>query len=390
MIIPKLALRNLLGAGLRTWLNVIVLSFAFVTIVWTQGLLQGMNDQAASAMIETEIGGGQFWHKNYDPYDPLTLQDAHGKLSKEIATRVEQQQATPVLIVQGTSYPNGRIRPVLLKGIDPDQKILALPAHFLRENDTAIPALIGQRMAKSAALKIGDYVTIQWRDVNGTFDATDIVISQIMTTSVQTVDMNQYWVPLKKLQEMTGLIDEATVVTVAPNTLISETSPDWIFRDLDFLLKDIREMIKTKSVSSTIIYFLLLLLAMLAIFDTQVLSIFKRRKEMGTLMALGLTRMKVIQLFTLEGALHGVLAALVGAIYGIPLLSKLAHEGWQLPDSTDGYGFAIGERLYPVYSLGLLVLTTLVVLIVTTIVSYLPTRRIAHLKPTDALRGKLT
>jgi ABC-type lipoprotein release transport system permease subunit len=390
MIIPKLALRNLLGAGLRTWLNVIVLSFAFVTIVWTQGLLQGMNDQAASAMIETEIGGGQFWHKNYDPYDPLTLQDAHGKLSKEIATRVEQQQATPVLIVQGTSYPNGRIRPVLLKGIDPDQKILALPAHFLRENDTAIPALIGQRMAKSAALKIGDYVTIQWRDANGTFDATDIVISQIMTTSVQTVDMNQYWLPLKKLQEMTGLFDEATVVTVAPNTLISETSPDWIFRDLDFLLKDIREMIKTKSVSSTIIYFLLLLLAMLAIFDTQVLSIFKRRKEMGTLMALGLTRMKVIQLFTLEGALHGVLAALVGAIYGIPLLSKLAREGWQLPDSTDGYGFAIGERLYPVYSLGLLVLTTLVVLIVTTIVSYLPTRRIAHLKPTDALRGKLT
>lgn len=390
MIIPKLALRNLLGAGLRTWLNVIVLSFAFVTIVWTQGLLQGMNDQAASAMIETEIGSGQFWHKNYDPYDPLTLQDAHGKLSKEIATRVEQQQATPVLIVQGTSYPNGRIRPVLLKGIDPDQKILALPAHFLRENDTAIPALIGQRMAKSAALKIGDYVTIQWRDVNGTFDATDIVISQIMTTSVQTVDMNQYWLPLKKLQEMTGLFDEATVVTVAPNTLISETSPDWIFRDLDFLLKDIREMIKTKSVSSTIIYFLLLLLAMLAIFDTQVLSIFKRRKEMGTLMALGLTRMKVIQLFTLEGALHGVLAAFVGALYGIPLLSKLAREGWQLPDSTDGYGFAIGERLYPVYSLGLLVLTTLVVLIVTTIVSYLPTRRIAHLKPTDALRGKLT
>jgi len=32
----------------------------------------------------------------------------------------------------------------------------------------------------------------------------------------------------------------------------------------------------------------------------------------------------------------------------------------------------------------------LLVLIVTTIVSYLPTRRIAKLKPTDALRGKMT
>ena len=34
--------------------------------------------------------------------------------------------------------------------------------------------------------------------------------------------------------------------------------------------------------------------------------------------------------------------------------------------------------------------TTALVLVVTTIVSYLPTRRIAPLKPTDALRGRLT
>ena len=41
MISFKLALRNLLGAGLRTWLNVIVLSFSFVVIIWMKGLLDG-------------------------------------------------------------------------------------------------------------------------------------------------------------------------------------------------------------------------------------------------------------------------------------------------------------------------------------------------------------
>jgi hypothetical protein len=45
MIIPKLALRNLLGAGLRTWLNVVVLSLSFVLIIWLQGLYKGMGDQ---------------------------------------------------------------------------------------------------------------------------------------------------------------------------------------------------------------------------------------------------------------------------------------------------------------------------------------------------------
>jgi ABC-type lipoprotein release transport system permease subunit len=149
-------------------------------------------------------------------------------------------------------------------------------------------------------------------------------------------------------------------------------------------------MVESKSVGSSVFYAILLALAMLAIFDTQVLAIFHRRREMGTLMALGFTRGKVIALFTLEGMLNGVLAALVAAVYGIPLLSWVARTGWALPGDTDSYGFAIGERLFPSYSLRLVTGTTLLVLLTTTVVSFLPTRRIARLKPTDALRGRMT
>jgi ABC-type antimicrobial peptide transport system permease subunit len=111
---------------------------------------------------------------------------------------------------------------------------------------------------------------------------------------------------------------------------------------------------------------------------------------MGTLMALGMTRTAIIKLFTLEGALHGILAAIIAAIYGIPLLSYIARVGWKLPEATDTIGFAFGEKLFPIYSTGLVVGTTLLVLLVTTIVSFLPTRKIAKLKPTDALRGKMS
>jgi len=48
------------------------------------------------------------------------------------------------------------------------------------------------------------------------------------------------------------------------------------------------------------------------------------------------------------------------------------------------------ERLFPVFTIGLVAGTTLLVLTVTTIVSFMPVRRIAKLKPTDALRGKFT
>ena len=40
MLIFKLAYRNLVGAGLRTWLNAFVLSLAYVIIIWHSGLEQ--------------------------------------------------------------------------------------------------------------------------------------------------------------------------------------------------------------------------------------------------------------------------------------------------------------------------------------------------------------
>ena len=107
-------------------------------------------------------------------------------------------------------------------------------------------------------------------------------------------------------------------------------------------------------------------------------------------MAMGMTRLKIIQLFTLEGALHGVLAAIVAAAYGIPLLILFSKNGWALPGSMDDFGFAIGERIFPAYSVGLVIGTTVLVLTITTIVSFLPTRKIAKLEPTDAIRGRMS
>ena len=107
-------------------------------------------------------------------------------------------------------------------------------------------------------------------------------------------------------------------------------------------------------------------------------------------MALGMTRSKLIQLFTLEGAMHAVLASVMAAVYGTPLLIYMTSAGYGMPEATDSMGISIGNRIFPVFSVQLIIGTTLLVLIVTTIVSYLPTRRIAKLKPTDALKGKLT
>ncbi len=391
MIAPKLARRNVFGAGLRTWLNVFVLSLSFVLIIFSQGLIQGMNEQAEEAMIDSEVGGGQYWHPAYDPYDPFALPDAHGPVPDSLVPLIQSGKATAVLAAQGTIYPEGRFYTVLIKGIDPKQTVLNIPTGYLDAAEDGIPLLIGTRMARTTGLAKGASVVLQWRDANGTFDARDAVVVEVMATSVQTVDAGQVWVPLDLFREMMGLPGEATFVVLDKSlTGPPAAAGPWTFQSQASFLADLKAMVQAKSVGSSIIYVMLFALAMLAIFDTQVLSVFHRRREIGTLVALGFTRARVIGLFTLEGALHGVLAAILGAIYGIPLLAYMAKNGWLLPAETDSWGFAIGEKLFPSYSVGLVLGTTLLVLLTTTIVSYLPTRKIAKLKPTEALRGRVT
>lgn len=310
----QLAYRNLVGAGLRTWLNVGILAFTFIVIIFFNAYLDGWNLQAQRESIKWEYGHGQLRHQDYDPLDPFSINEAHAKLTDDR----KKQNLVPILIQQASLYSDGRMISILVKGIEADQKLLELPTSAFSDTKTNIPALIGKRMANSNKLKIGDQLLLRWRDKNGTFDAAEITVVKIFDTDVSVVDAAQIWIPISKLWEMTGLKGEATYF-VANENYSPSSIENWSFHSQAQLLQQLQEIIEMKSASSSILYLLLLGIALLAIFDTQVLSIFRRQKEIGTYIALGMTRWQVVQLFTVEGSMYSILASLLGTIIGAPI-----------------------------------------------------------------------
>ncbi len=389
MLAIKLAYRNLIGAGLRTWLNVFVLSFVYILIIWHYGVIDGWNHQAKRDMKAWEVGSGQYWQQNYDPYDFFTLEESHAKIPELFSKDIQEGIITPILINQATIYPDGRIQSILLKGIEPDQKVLSLPTAELKSESDIIPVIVGYRMARSCKLKPGDITTIRWRDANGTFDATEVRIANVFTCNVPNVDVSQIWLSIDNLQEMMQAPEEATLFIMNENSKFAENILGWDYKNMDVLMSEMNEMIKMKKVGGSFFYLILILLAMLAIFDTQVLSIFRRQKEIGTYIAMGMTRSQVVSLFTVEGAMHAILAIVLGAIYGVPFLLSQIKKGFTMPAGTDDMGMAIAETIFPVYGIGLIITTVLLVLVITTIVSYMPARKISKMNPTEAIKGKI-
>lgn len=378
----QLAWKNLIGAGLRTWLNVGVLTFSFIVIVFYNAMLDGWNHQAKFESVKWEYAHGQLINEKYDPYDPFTVQDGHGVYLGKT------ENISPILIRQGTLYPNNRMVTVSLMGIDTLQKIVAIPVEKLKSKYGEFPVVLGRNMAKSLNVKVGDQILLRWRDKNGTFDATEVTVSGIFKTDVSSVDNGKIWMSIQKLWEITGLNNHATYF-VANEKFVNPNVKEWKFKNQEVLLKDITDMIAMKKMSSSIMYFLLLSIALLAIFDTQVLSVFRRQKEIGTYIALGMTRSQVVGIFTVEGSMYSIFAIILSGIIGIPLFTFVAKTGISLPTSSQDVGFAMADVIYPLFGLKLILSTILLVLISATIVSFLPTRKITKMNPVDALKGKL-
>ena len=339
----QLAYKNLIGAGLRTCLNVIVLSFAFVMIIFFNGLMDGWNQQARKDTIEWEYGYGQLKHPDYDAFDAFSIQDGHGEIPHDIS-----KELIPIFIQQASIYPEGRMISIVLKGIDPEQNILSLPTKELKNNSAFIPAIIGKRMAEMSKLEKGDEVLLRWRDKNGTFDAGSVTIVDVFDNNVASIDKGQVCIPLSKLYEMSGYVNHTTLFVAGRNYQYVELN-GWRYKSQEDLLSDLDEIISMKKYSSSILYLLLLAIALLAIFDTQVLSIFRRQKEIGTYISLGMTRRQVVGLFTVEGSMYSLLAMIFGCAYGIPFFAYLAKVGIAIPKASQEMGISIAENIYPVF-----------------------------------------
>ena len=388
-MIFNIAIKNLLGAGIRTWLNVFVTSVSIFMIIFSSGMYSGMMEHAMNVSIDTEIAGGAYWHPKYDPYDPISFEDSHSQIPINLKKIVDEKKALEVLVNQAAIYPDGRIVPVIMKGITANQSILNIPSkELLNYNGTNIPIIIGKGMAAYTKLELGDTFTIRWMDNSKTYDAAEGEIIHIMDSGNFKIDMGHIWISIEMARKILSMPNESSYIVYDQGTEEIEDIGNWIKRDVEYLVRDMKAIIEQDRPNAIMIYIILLSLAAMGIFNAQTLSIFRRKKEIGTLMALGMKKRTVVLLFTVEGALNAILAIFLTIILFGPLLYYFNLNGIPLPIDYSDMGLIISKTLMPVYSPILLIATAIIVFIILLVVSYIPSRRISRMHPVDAIRGK--
>jgi len=136
--------------------------------------------------------------------------------------------------------------------------------------------------------------------------------------------------------------------------------------------------------------FFFFLMAATIIFNSTMMAVLERKKEIGALMALGMSAKHIKNLFLLESTLVAFIASLAGTIIGCILISILGITGINMAamggDAVSG--MSLSNWIYPTLSIGGYLLVLCMGTLTSTIACILPARMALKVQPAEALRSE--
>lgn len=382
-----IANKNFYRQGLRAFLNVLVTALSIIALIFMLSLLNGFQAQATRNLVSTDVGGGHYRVPGLDILAPTEWEDFTMAVPPVLESLPKTDKAE-VLVQQGQLYPNRRLFPVQLRGIEMDQSLLSLPLAGLKSYDDklrdVIPVVVGVKMARKAHLKKGDTVVLKWRDKGGAVDARDVLIVDVGDIINPRVDDGVVWLRLDHLRTMTDRENEVSWVAVRE---FLGPVQGFEFHGIELLMSDLLALLRQDRINSKILWGILMVLVCTSVFNTQILNIFKRQKEIGTLMALGMAPGRIITIFTLEGVLAAFWALVLALFLGVPFFIWFQGVGFDVSHLSEA-SFPIRETIYPDYQPREILVSVLIVFALIITSAWVPVKKIIRLDPTLALRGR--
>lgn len=296
---------------------------------------------------------------------------------------------------------NGEKAVVFLgRGVEPDREYGA--AGFSLRMTAGRPiapspdheAVLAAGLARSLRVKAGDWVTLLSQTVDGALNGADVRVVGIYTTGVREVDERALIVRLDTAQLILNTRGVSKLIVVLRETGATSAAKASLERDLTAAGQ--RVEIATWSDLATfyhqvrglyagIFMFLGLIIVSLVVLSSgnaMTMTVMERVREIGTLMALGTSRARILLMFVAEGIGLGFLGGAIGAGLGFALARVLTRAQIMMPPPpTFTTGFPLVIDTVP----ALYVAVPLVMLVTLTMASLLPAVRAARLRITDAL-----
>jgi putative ABC transport system permease protein len=398
----RLASRNLRRNTRRTLVATLTVAFGIVAYLLASGFIAWIFEQMRESTIHSQLGHIQIVRPGYfekgiaDPYAfLLPEQSAQQKIVEKIAGF---QSLAPRLSFSGLISHGDTTIAFLGDGVDPvPEKPLSSSVRIVTGRDLAAAdekaVLLGEGLAASLGVKAGDVVVLLATAANGSPNAVEVTVAGTFATTAKEYDDSALRLPLqvtRKLMKVSGatswvvLLDKTKRTAESARFLAKALPPDdfeivpWSVL-ADFYNKTV--MLFSKQIN--VVKFIIGLIIVLTISNTQMMSVLERTTEIGTRLAIGQRRRAVMRMFMAEGLLIGLAGGGLGVLLGLLLAGVISSIGIPMPPPPGmSSGFDGQILVAPTLAFDALVLA----LVTTFLASVMPAWKASRMNIVDALR----
>ncbi|UJR85662.1 ABC transporter permease [Sandaracinus amylolyticus] len=405
----RIAWRNLGRSRRRTALTLAAIAIAQCAVLLSFGLLNARNDWTIDALTGPLMGHVQVhapgWREEQAP--DLVIDRAEERLAALRATEgVAQAYARVYAPALAARDVDGHA--VIVVGVDVDAEsaegglLAGLPDDRRPRGRTV---LVGSLLARDAGIEVGDELALVGSGADGSLANDLVTVAGVLHTPFDLVNRTGIVMPLATAQETFAMPDMAHELTIrgtgsgdGADLLASSIAALPTMDELEVLpwrqlAPEMTAVLDQADVFGTFVLLIVFVAAAAGVANTMLMATFERRRELGMLLSLGTTPLRLVRMILTEAVALGVLGVAIGSVLGGLLVAWQGAVGIPLAPGAEEsvdmavFGVNFSGFLFPYLDPSDYVPGFVGVTIVSIVAALWPALFTARLEPMEAMRS---
>jgi ABC-type lipoprotein release transport system permease subunit len=403
-VIFAFALRNLIGHLRRTLLTIGAIAIGVAALIFLWGFNDGLHRNMLANFQDAIIGSVQIHQHGFFQHPKLSNHLKHPARVIEAVQEAGVSRWARRLLSFALAISDETTEGVMLIGMEAEREAQVTQlrqrigdGRFLRSDDD-YALILGAATASNLKVKLGDPVVLVGYDRFGALVAEEFTLVGIITSGEMGLDRGMAITSIGAMQEMVDLPNGVTNVVIR----VAEQEIDTLVKKLTLTLSDdavevmpwytmfpvMQEWITLHNGFLYLFVGVVLFIVVAGEFNTLLLSMLERTRELGILMAIGTLRLQVGFMLLLEAVLIGLVGTLLGVSFGLIIILFTGITGIDLSAMLGSTGrFYVDPVIYPQLKLDHLGITIAGIMIASLLAGIYPAWRAIRLQPVEAIRN---
>jgi ABC-type lipoprotein release transport system permease subunit len=371
-------------------------------LIFGTGFMNGFMIGYMANIIENEVSNVQVHHPEFKKDYEIKYFISEGTQKAEQMRSWEGVRGTTTrTLVNGMIASPKKATGVQIRGIDIINESIVTRLDSIIVEGTYFegvkrnPIVVGSKLAEDLKIKLKGKVVITFNDGEGNITSAAFRVAGIVKSSSLAINGQYAFVRQTDLWKILGIGNEVHEIAVITDPLIDESTIVEQYNatlngDLAETWKEIApELALLQEMYGSMLYVLLVIIMLALVFgivNTMLMAVLERFKELGMLMAVGMTKLRVFTMVMLETLYLGVIGAPFGLLAGWLTISYYTNVGVDLTKYSEGLeAFGYSSILYPYVEGSAYITVTIGVIITAFIGAIYPAWKAVTLNPVEAL-----